>query len=132
MSEFQLIVIANDVQPIVGFLVLPLVTAALGVILLLLGIRFGLFKMEDLTNKPAFKEDEPVDFVDRSDDHLKEDTQKLKVMQVWFEDFTELAEWMRIQDMWDAEDIDTEHPMKTYRKGLERFLTEHNIPIKKS
>lgn len=69
--------------------------------------------------------------IERLGDRLDEDTQKLRVIQGWFEDFEDLAEWMRVQGMWDAEDIDIDHPMNTYRKGLERFLKEHKIEIKK-
>lgn len=82
-----------------------------------------------LNSLPHQETNEVIQRMECLSDRLDEDTRKLKVIQSWFEDFEDLAEWMRIQGMWDSEDVDTERPMNTYRKGLERYLKEHNIKI---
>lgn len=60
---------------------------------------------------------------------LDEGTRQLKLILKWFEEFEDLAHWMRSYGFWDAEDIDKKNPMNTYKNGLKNFCRKHNIEL---
>ena len=64
-------------------------------------------------------------------EELYEARHRIEVVNAWFDEFDDLTDWMRKQGFWDAQDIDSNNPMNTYKKGLQRFLAEHGIEKEK-